>query len=309
MAKVVGDTENIAGGTTGALQTDFPTSVDERLRRPAEGRDGVRGRLRRRRDRGVDEGASRRRLQRLLRSRRSTTRRRLGRRRRRHRRDVQGQPGVAGVRRSTSPRPRRRRSGRRRAASRRRTRRSRTSVYPDEITRATAARLARRRCSASTCRTCSRQRSAARSARALQGVPGLRGEPERHRRNHAADGGRRREGIRARRHERRELRPRGSRPSRRFPRRCPDIGSCAAPLAACVPRARRCSCSASGSCIRPSTRSSEASSTGRATISSGSTTTGSCSRRPDPDVDQEQLHLAARSFRPIGQRSGSSSRC
>jgi hypothetical protein len=27
MAKVVGDTDNIAGGQAGALQTDFPTSV------------------------------------------------------------------------------------------------------------------------------------------------------------------------------------------------------------------------------------------------------------------------------------------
>ena len=27
MAKIVGDTDNIAGGKAGALQTDFPTSV------------------------------------------------------------------------------------------------------------------------------------------------------------------------------------------------------------------------------------------------------------------------------------------
>ena len=31
MAKVFGNTENIAGGTSGALQTDFPTSVTQRV--------------------------------------------------------------------------------------------------------------------------------------------------------------------------------------------------------------------------------------------------------------------------------------
>ena len=33
MAQVLGDSDNIAGGTSGALQTDFPTSVEQRLRR------------------------------------------------------------------------------------------------------------------------------------------------------------------------------------------------------------------------------------------------------------------------------------
>ena len=37
MAKIVGDTDNIAGGQAGALQTDFPTSVIERLLGHAEG--------------------------------------------------------------------------------------------------------------------------------------------------------------------------------------------------------------------------------------------------------------------------------
>ena len=46
MAKIVGDADNIAGGQAGALQTDFPTSVVERLLGDAEGRDGDRGRLR-----------------------------------------------------------------------------------------------------------------------------------------------------------------------------------------------------------------------------------------------------------------------
>ena len=34
MAKVFGDTSNIAGGTSGALQTDFPTSVSQVFARP-----------------------------------------------------------------------------------------------------------------------------------------------------------------------------------------------------------------------------------------------------------------------------------
>ena len=54
---------NIAGGTTGALQTDFPTSVTQRLHRPAQGRDGLRGRLRPGRDPRLDQGSARDRLQ------------------------------------------------------------------------------------------------------------------------------------------------------------------------------------------------------------------------------------------------------
>ena len=74
MAKIVGDSDNIAGGTDGALQTDFPTSVSERLRRPAQGRPGHRGRLRRRRDHRLDRRTARRGLRRLPVSRRSATR-------------------------------------------------------------------------------------------------------------------------------------------------------------------------------------------------------------------------------------------
>ena len=40
------DSANMAGGTSGALQTDFPTSVFERVLEDPEGRDGDRGRLR-----------------------------------------------------------------------------------------------------------------------------------------------------------------------------------------------------------------------------------------------------------------------
>ena len=64
MAQVLGDTSNIAGGTSGALQTDFPTSVNERLRDAAEGGDGDRGRLRARRRRD-DEGEAGHGLQRV----------------------------------------------------------------------------------------------------------------------------------------------------------------------------------------------------------------------------------------------------
>ena len=48
---IIGNSANMAGGTAGALQTDFPTSVSNVFQTPAEGGDGVRGRLRRRRDR------------------------------------------------------------------------------------------------------------------------------------------------------------------------------------------------------------------------------------------------------------------
>ena len=34
MAQVLGDTGNIAGGTSGALQTDFPTSVNNVFQNP-----------------------------------------------------------------------------------------------------------------------------------------------------------------------------------------------------------------------------------------------------------------------------------
>ena len=47
MAKIIGDTANIAGGTSGALQYGFNDSVTNAFATPSEGGDGVRGRLRR----------------------------------------------------------------------------------------------------------------------------------------------------------------------------------------------------------------------------------------------------------------------
>ena len=75
MAKVVGDTDNIAGGTQGALQTDFPTSVTQVFSDPPEGRAGHRGRLRRRRDHRRDGRRAATRASTSSRSRPSTTRR------------------------------------------------------------------------------------------------------------------------------------------------------------------------------------------------------------------------------------------
>ena len=65
---------NIAGGTSGALQTDFPTSVTNVFQRPAEGRDGDRGRLRPGRRRTVEPAEADRRATTCSRSRRSTAR-------------------------------------------------------------------------------------------------------------------------------------------------------------------------------------------------------------------------------------------
>ena len=59
MAKVVGDPDNIAGGTDGALQTDFPTSVSQVYADPPSRRPGDRGRLRRRQHRRLDERPAR----------------------------------------------------------------------------------------------------------------------------------------------------------------------------------------------------------------------------------------------------------
>ena len=94
-------------------------------------------------------------------------------------------------------RPRRPRSGRSAAGSRRRTRSVDASAYPDPIQRDDReARSARRRRSASTSPTCSRPRSAAPSARALEAVPGLPEGPEQRGRDRDADGGRGSEGVR-----------------------------------------------------------------------------------------------------------------
>ena len=65
MAKIVGDTDNIAGGQAGALQTDFPTSVSQRVLQDTEGRGGDRGRLRAGRRRRRESARAGDRLQRL----------------------------------------------------------------------------------------------------------------------------------------------------------------------------------------------------------------------------------------------------
>ena len=165
MAQILGDTGNISGGTSGALQTDFPTSVNNVFSDAAEGRDGDRGRLRPRRV-ATDEGEADHGLQRLP----VPVDRRLaagGRRRRRHRRHVQGHARRRARSSRTSRRPRRRRSGPSAAASRRRTRTCRRAPTRTPLTRTTATALAQGEDrSASTCPTSRRRRSAARPARA-----------------------------------------------------------------------------------------------------------------------------------------------
>ena len=120
----------------------LPDLGQQRLREPAEGRDGDRGRLRPRR-RDATRRRSRRPATTCSRSRRSTARAPA----------VVGggdmvvmfkdTPAVRGARSRTWRRRRRRRSGRSAAASRRRTRTSPASAYPDPITRTTATALAK----------------------------------------------------------------------------------------------------------------------------------------------------------------------
>ena len=99
MAQIFGDTGNIAGGTHGRPADRLPDLGDAGLQRPAQGRDGLRGRLRPGRDHQLDQGPAGDRLQPV----RLPVRRRLRAdergRRRRHGRHVQGRPGDAGVRR------------------------------------------------------------------------------------------------------------------------------------------------------------------------------------------------------------------
>ena len=164
--QVFGDTDNIAGGTSGALQTDFPTSVTNVVRRPAEGARWSRGRLRRRRGPDVDAveaGDGLRRVHVPVDQRLAADGRRDRRRPGRH---VQRHAGDARRSSSTSRRPRRPRSGRSAAASRRRTR---TSTRASTRTRSRGRRRPRSAAptrSGSTCPTCSRPRSAAPPARA-----------------------------------------------------------------------------------------------------------------------------------------------
>ena len=112
-------------------------------------------------------------------------------------RHVQGQPGGARRSSSTSRRPRRPRSGPKRGGFSSPNKNVDASVYPDEITRTTASALA----DAETFRfDLSDLQPAAFGGTAGQGLckvfQDFLAEPERRRRDHAADGGRRREGVR-----------------------------------------------------------------------------------------------------------------
>ena len=263
MAKIFGDTDNIAGGTSGALQTDFPTSVTQRLRRPAEGGDGARGRLRRRRHRAPNQGEAGRPASTSSRSRRSTARPSRS----------SAAATSSSCSRTTRPRealveylatPEAAEIWAKRGGFSSPNKNVDTSVYPDAITQddrdATRERGDR---SASTCPTCSRPRSAATSARASSSCfqDFLKNPRRRRHRDEARGGGGRRTRLgrtqvsRERQHHGRSL------PSWRLrPRRAPARWRgtrCAARL----PRARRSSCSASGSSTRRSRRSSGASST------------------------------------------------
>ena len=158
-----------------------------------------------------------------------------------------------------------------------------TAVYPDEITRATAGALAEAEAF-----KLRHVRPAAVGLRRnprpgpVQALDRLRREPGRHRRDHREAGGRRRAGVRLRQHGWLDDERVGD-----------DGGSPHAGASACGPTSRasgsatgsstcssapRSCCSACGSSIRRSARSSGASSTGAATSSSGSTTTRRSSR-------------------------------
>ena len=56
MGKILGDTSNIAGGTSGAIQTNFNDSVTNAFSTPPKAAMVFEARLRRRRDRVVDQG-------------------------------------------------------------------------------------------------------------------------------------------------------------------------------------------------------------------------------------------------------------
>ena len=159
MAQIFGDTGNIYGGTSGALQTDFPTSVNNVFSTPPKAAmviegDFVPGAV----DRQGQAGHG---LQRVP----VPVDRRLGagrRRRRRHRRDVQGHARRRARSSRTSRRPRRPRSGPSAAASPRPTRTCRRAPTRTRSRARPRRRSPRRRRSASTCPTSRRRPSAAR---------------------------------------------------------------------------------------------------------------------------------------------------
>ena len=163
MAKIVGDTDNIAGGKAGALQTDFPTSVANVFPNTPKAAMVIEGDF----VPGVAGDKNRSKPEtgfNIFPFPRSTAPR-LGRRRRRPRRDVQGQPGAkAFIEYLTTPEAAE--IWAKRGGFSSPNKKVATTVYPDPISETTAGAIGEAETSASTCPTCSRRRSAARSARA-----------------------------------------------------------------------------------------------------------------------------------------------
>ena len=310
MAKVLGDTDNIAGGTSGALQTDFPTSVTQVYSDPPKAAQVIEGDF-------VDGVIAARRQaeagDRVTTSSRFPDHRRLrqaGRRRRRRDRHVQGQPGGAGADRVPRRRRRRPRSGPPRAGSRRRTR---TWTLASTRTRSRGRRRPRsqtRRSSASTSPTCSRPRSAAtRCSASCRTSCATR----------TTSTGRRRSSRRRRRRRTSRARSRALlsstavRPELPRAEGAPDAadGLAVAPSAAAgSPSSRpRSSSSRSGSSTRRSRRWCGASTTTAATTSSGSTTTSGCSATSASRRRSRTTSSGCWSSRSASPRSGSSSPC
>ncbi len=195
MAKIVGDTDNIAGGQAGALQTDFPTSVANvfsatpKAAMVLEGDfvPGVAG------DANPLEPETG--LQRLPVP--GDRRFRQGRRRRRRpRRPVQGEPGGAGVHRVPDHAGGLRDLGQARRVlvaeqERRRERLSRPDPADDRRRDRRGGGLPLRPLRPAAVRVRRHRRPGP-----LQALPGLPEDPDRHRRDHDADGGRGREGVR-----------------------------------------------------------------------------------------------------------------
>ncbi len=139
MAQILGDTGNIAGGTSGALQTDFPTSVTNVFSTPPKAAMVFEGDF----VQGVITSSTKAKAGTDFNQFAVPVHQRLaagGRGRRRHDRHLQERPRDAGVRRSTSPRRRRPRSGPGSAGSPRRTRACRRAHIPTR-SRATPPRL------------------------------------------------------------------------------------------------------------------------------------------------------------------------
>ncbi len=187
-----------------------------------------------------------------------------------------------------------------------------TSVYPDEITRVTAGALGE----AETFRfDISDLQPSAFGGTPGQGLfkalHGLRREPGRHRRDHAADGGRRDEGVRLESKRLDERMSESAQTAEAPPRELPPLGEgpgfwqrYGTTLLFLGPR----SCSlVSGSSTRRSARSSGASTTEAATSSSGSTTTRRSSATTRSSRRSRTTSSGSSSCRRSSPRSGSSS--